>query len=93
MAINALLPEITEQVPALRPSRLIVPEDRLDEVKRLAKAGPVGKSNGDPKAKDVTPRPLGQLKQYKRVQECTSIPARGKVRNSSIGGEGHPKDS
>jgi len=46
-----------------------VPEDRLDEVKRLAKAAVEKIKMGDPKDKDVTLGPLASTKQYRRVQE------------------------
>src|SRR3989475_7201693 len=50
-------------------SRLIVPEDRLDEVKRLTKAAVEKIKMGDPRNKDVTLGPLASVKQYKRVQD------------------------
>src|SRR3989440_5325939 len=50
-------------------SRLIVPEDRLDEVKRLTKAAVEKVKMGDPRNKDVTLGPLASVKQYKRVQD------------------------
>src|SRR4029077_11949026 len=50
-------------------SRLIVPEDRLDEVKRLTKAAVEKIKMGDPTNKDVTLGPLASVKQYKRVQD------------------------
>jgi aldehyde dehydrogenase (NAD+) len=71
-------------------SRLIVPEDRLDEVKRLAKAA-VGKLKmGDPRGNDVTLGPLASTKQYERVQEYikSGIEEGAEL---VIGGEGHPQ--
>src|SRR5258705_5672483 len=50
-------------------SRLIVPQDRLDEVKRLTKAAVEQIKMGDPRNKDVTLGPLASVKQYKRLQE------------------------
>src|SRR5258708_11810556 len=50
-------------------SRLIVPEDRLGEVKRLVRAAVEQIKMGDPRNKDVTLGPLASIKQYKRVQE------------------------
>jgi aldehyde dehydrogenase (NAD+) len=47
-------------------SRLIVPEDRLGEVKRLARAAVEQIKIGDPRNKDVTLGPLASLKQYIR---------------------------
>src|SRR6201998_2673373 len=50
-------------------SRLIVPEDRLDEVKRLTKATVEKIKTGDPRDKDVVLGPLASVKQYQRVQD------------------------
>jgi aldehyde dehydrogenase (NAD+) len=50
-------------------SRLIVPEDRLGEVKRLVRAAVEQIKMGDPRHKDVTLGPVASIKQYKRVQE------------------------
>src|SRR3984885_2249961 len=67
MAINACY--LNNGQACIAASRLIVPEDRLDEVKRLAKAAVEKIKMGDPKDKDVTLGPLASTKQYKRVQE------------------------
>jgi aldehyde dehydrogenase (NAD+) len=67
-----------------------VPEDRLDEVKRLAKAAVEKIKMGDPREKDVTLGPLASTKQYKRVQEYI----RSGIEEGAelvIGGEGHPQ--
>src|SRR6267154_341510 len=71
-------------------SRLIVPEDRLDEVKRLAKAAVEKIKMGDPRDKEVTLGPLASTKQYKRVQEYikSGIEEGAEL---VIGGEGHPQ--
>src|SRR5258705_322033 len=70
-------------------SRLIVPEDRLDEVKRLTKAAVEQIKMGDPRHKDVTLGPLASMKQYKRVQEYikSGIEEGAQL---VVGGEGHP---
>jgi aldehyde dehydrogenase (NAD+) len=69
-------------------SRLIVPENRLDEVKRLAKAAVEQIKVGDPRNKDVTLGPLASVKQYSRVQEYikSGIEEGAEL---VIGGEGH----
>jgi aldehyde dehydrogenase (NAD+) len=71
-------------------SRLIVPEDRLEEVKRLAKAAVENIKMGDPRDKGVTLGPLASTKQYKRVQEYikSGIEEGAEL---VIGGEGHPQ--
>ncbi len=70
-------------------SRLIVPEDRLDEVKKLAKAAVEQIKIGDPRDKDVVLGPLASARQYKRVQEYikSGIEEGAEL---VIGGEGHP---
>jgi len=67
MAINACY--LNNGQACIAASRLIVPEDRLDEVKRLAKAAVEKIKMGDPRDKGVTLGPLASTKQYKRVQE------------------------
>jgi aldehyde dehydrogenase (NAD+) len=70
-------------------ARLIVPEERLDEVKRLVKAAVEKIEVGDPRNAGVTLGPLASVKQYKRVQEyINSGIAEGA--ELVIGGEGHP---
>lgn len=49
-------------------TRLLVPEHRLDEVKRLAKAAAEAVVVGDPKDPSVTLGPMVTRKQYERVQ-------------------------
>jgi aldehyde dehydrogenase (NAD+) len=70
-------------------SRLIVPEDRLDEVKRLVKDAVEQIKVGDPRNQDVTIGPLASAKQYKRVQEYiqSGIEEGAEL---IVGGEGHP---
>ena len=70
-------------------SRLIVPENRLDEVKRLAKEAVESVRVGDPRNTEVTLGPLASVKQYNRVQEYI----RSGIDEGAelvIGGEGHP---
>ena len=67
MAINACY--LKNGQACIAASRLIVPEHRLDEVKRLAKAAVEQIKMGDPRDEDVTLGPLASTKQYKRVQE------------------------
>jgi aldehyde dehydrogenase (NAD+) len=70
-------------------SRLIVPEDRLDEVKRLVKSAVEQIKVGDPTNQDVTIGPLASIKQYTRVQEYikSGIEEGAEL---IVGGEGHP---
>src|SRR5438045_8422550 len=70
-------------------SRLIVPEDRLGEVKRLTKPAVEQIKMGDPRNKDVTLGPLASIKQYKCVPEYikSGIEEGAEL---VIGGEGHP---
>ena len=88
MAINACY--LNNGQACIAASRLIVPEDRLDEVKRLAKAAVEKIKMGDPRDKDVTLGPLASTKQYKRVQEYikSGIEEGAEL---VIGGEGHPQ--
>jgi len=88
MAINACY--LNNGQACIAASRLIVPEDRLDEVKRLARAAVKKIKVGDPRDKDVTLGPLASTKQYKRVQEYikSGIEEGAEL---VIGGEGHPQ--
>ena len=88
MAINACY--LNNGQACIAASRLIVPEDRLDEVKRLAKAAVEKIKMGDPKDKDVTLGPLASTKQYKRVQEYIKSGVEEGA-ELVIGGEGHPQ--
>jgi aldehyde dehydrogenase (NAD+) len=70
-------------------SRLIVPESRLDEVKRLAKTAVEKIKVGDPRDTGVTLGPVASVKQYNRVQEYI----RSGIEEGAelvTGGEGHP---
>ena len=88
MAINACY--LNNGQACIAASRLIVPEDRLDEVKRLAKAAVEKIKMGDPRDKDVTLGPLASTKQYKRVQEYIKSGVEEGA-ELVIGGEGHPQ--
>src|SRR5260221_4493343 len=66
------------------------PEDRLDEVRRLAKAAVEKIKMGDPKDKDVTLGPLASTEQYKRVEEYMKSGVEEGA-ELVIGGEGHPQ--
>jgi aldehyde dehydrogenase (NAD+) len=88
MAINACY--LNNGQACIAASRLIVPEDRLDEVKRLAKAAVDKIKMGDPRDEGVTLGPLASTKQYRRVQEYI----RSGIEEGAqlvIGGEGHPQ--
>jgi aldehyde dehydrogenase (NAD+) len=87
MAVNACY--LNNGQACIAASRLIVPEDRLDEVKRLTKAAVEKIKVGDPRNKDVTLGPLASVKQYKRVQDYikSGIEEGAEL---VIGGEGHP---
>jgi aldehyde dehydrogenase (NAD+) len=88
MAINACY--LNNGQACIAASRLIVPEDRLDEVKRLAKAAVERIKMGDPRDPDVTLGPLASRRQYQRVQEYI----RSGIEEGAelvIGGEGHPQ--
>jgi aldehyde dehydrogenase (NAD+) len=71
-------------------SRLFVPENRLDEVKQLAKAAVEKIKVGDPNDAGVTMGPLVSQKQYGRVQAYiqSGIDEGAEV---VIGGVGHPQ--
>ena len=88
MAINACY--LNNGQACIAASRLIVPEDRLDEVKRLAKAAVERIKMGDPRDKGVTLGPLASTKQYKRVQEYIKSGIKEGA-ELVIGGEGHPQ--
>lgn len=87
MAVNACY--LNNGQACIAASRLIVPEDRLDEVKRLTKAAVGAIKVGDPRNKDVTLGPLASIRQYGRVQEYikSGIEEGAEL---IIGGEGHP---
>ena len=88
MAVNACY--LNNGQACIAASRLFVPEHRLDEVKRLAKAAIEKIKVGDPTDPDVTIGPLANQKQYQRVQNYI----RSGIDEGAelvIGGEGHPQ--
>src|SRR5581483_3453892 len=89
MAVNACY--LNNGQACIAASRLIVPQDRLDEVKRLAKAVVEKIKMGDPRDKDVT---LGPLAAQSNTSACrnTSSPGSRKVRSSSSAGKAIPRD-
>jgi len=70
-------------------SRLFVPENRLDEIKRLVRAAVENIKVGDPNDEAVTIGPLASRRQYGRVQDYIRA---GIAEGAElvIGGEGHP---
>ena len=88
MAVNACY--LNNGQACIAASRLIVPENRLDEVKKLAKAAVEAIKVGDPMDKNVTIGPLASVKQYERVQEYIKS---GIEEGAELvaGGEGHPQ--
>jgi len=71
-------------------TRLLVPENRLDDVKKIVKTTISGLKVGDPANEETSIGPLASQKQYDRVQ--------GYIRSAEqegaellIGGEGHPE--
>src|SRR5208282_2284224 len=87
MAVNACY--LNNGQACIAGSRLLVPEDRLQEVKQLVKAAVEQIRIGDPRNKDVTLGPLASVKQYKRVQEYIEWGIEEGA-ELVIGGEGHP---
>lgn len=71
-------------------SRLIVPENRLQEVKQLVIQAMQQVKVGDPKDESTTIGPLASIKQYERVQQYikSGIEEGAEL---LIGGEGHPE--
>jgi aldehyde dehydrogenase (NAD+) len=71
-------------------TRLLVPEDRLEEVKQLLKATVAKVKVGDPQNEDTAVGPMVSKKQYDRVQQYIKL---GQEEGAEllIGGEGQPK--
>src|SRR6202522_1981595 len=88
MAVNACY--LNNGQACIAASRLFVPENQLDEVKRLVKTAIEKIKVGDPTDPDVTIGPLANQKQYQRVQSYirSGIEEGAEV---VIGGEGHPE--
>jgi len=72
-------------------SKLLVPKDRIEEVKKLVKAAVEQIKVGDPRDKEVALGPLASVKQYNRVQEFIKSGIADGA-ELVIGGEGHPED-
>src|SRR5205085_4010949 len=88
MAVNACF--LNNGQACIAGSRLLVPENRLEEVKQLVKAAVEKIKVGDPNDADVTIGPLASQKQYQQVQSYI----RSGIDEGAelvIGGEGHPK--
>jgi len=88
MAVNACY--LNNGQACIAGSRLLVPENRLQEVKQLVKAAVEKIKVGDPNDTDVTIGPLASQKQYQQVQSYI----RSGIDEGAelvIGGEGHPK--
>src|SRR6266404_3544042 len=88
MAVNACY--LNNGQACIAGSRLLVPENRLQEVKQLVKAAVEKIKVGDPNDADVTIGPLASQKQYQQVQSYI----RSGIDEGAelvIGGEGHPK--
>lgn len=71
-------------------SRLIVPEERLEEVKRLVITAVEGYKVGDPKIESTTMGPVASKKQYDRIQEYINIGVKEGAK-LLIGGPGKPE--
>lgn len=71
-------------------SRLLVPEDKLDEVKKQITSAIGNIKVGDPDHDDTAIGPMVSKKQYERVQQYIHI---GKEEGAEllVGGEGHPE--
>jgi aldehyde dehydrogenase (NAD+) len=88
MAVNACF--LNNGQACIAGSRLLVPENRLQEVKQRVKAAVEKIKVGDPNDADVTIGPLASQKQYQQVQSYI----RSGIDDGAelvIGGEGHPK--
>lgn len=72
------------------PSRMLVPEDRLDEVEALAAAAVARSVVGDPLAEGTTMGPLANAAQFRRVQ---SLIEQGVAEGAKLvaGGPGRPQ--
>jgi aldehyde dehydrogenase (NAD+) len=87
MAVNACY--LNNGQACIAASRLLVPTERIDEVKRLVKQAVEAIKVGDPADGAVTIGPLATQKQYQRVQHYI----RAGIEEGAelvVGGEGHP---
>jgi len=73
----------------IAPTRLLVPEDKLEEVNAIAKAAAESVKVGNPQDKDTHVGPLVSKKQYERVQSYIRL---GQEEGATllVGGEGQP---
>lgn len=71
-------------------TRLLVPEDRLEEVKELVKATVAHFKVGDPAEEGTAIGPMVSKKQYDRVQQYIKLGIEEGA-ELLIGGEGHPE--
>jgi len=74
----------------LAATRLIVPEQRLEEVKVLVKQAVAAMKVGDPGDEDTAIGPLVTQKQYERVQSYIRLGVEEGA-ELLVGGEGHPQ--
>ncbi|HEY0298170.1 MAG TPA: aldehyde dehydrogenase family protein [Arachidicoccus sp.] len=74
----------------IAPTRLLVPENKLDEVNALAKAAVQNVKVGNPNKADTNVGPMVSQKQYERVQNYIKI---GQEEGATLlaGGEGKPE--
>lgn len=74
----------------IAPTRLLVPEHRLDEVNELARNAAQNVKVGYPNEADTTVGPMVSKKQYERVQNYIKL-GQDEGATLLIGGEGKPK--
>jgi aldehyde dehydrogenase (NAD+) len=88
MAVNACY--LNNGQACIAGSRLLVPENRLQEVKQLVRTAVEKIKVGDPNDTDITIGPLASQKQYQQVQSYIRLGIEEGA-ELVIGGEGHPK--
>lgn len=87
MAVNACF--MNNGQACIAGSRLIVPEERLEEVKQLIITAVEGFKVGDPKTESTTLGPVASKKQFDRIQEYINIGVKEGAK-LLIGGPGKP---
>lgn len=87
MAVNACF--MNNGQACIAGSRLLVPENRLEEVKELVVRAISGLKVGDPEKEETSIGPLASQKQYDRVQGYINS-AEEEGAQLLIGGQGHP---
>jgi aldehyde dehydrogenase (NAD+) len=87
MAVNACF--MNNGQACIAGSRLLVPENRLEEVKEIVISTISGLNVGDPEKEETSIGPLASQKQYDRVQGYIKS-AEEEGAQLLIGGEGHP---